>query len=1197
MDVPSPLSQQPPQDDLSSRLSNVEELLAQKEEQSSKRIQEQKMQLNSLQALKGKDENRPASEQHDVLAKVAQLEEAVKQCSEGVNHATLKAEAESNKKSIEELRATMLAAMEQKDEALRAAMEKKDEENARKTEELRTAMEQKDEENACKTEELRAAMLAAMEQKDEQLQELRATTEMLQSSVDEIADSIRKCEMASCLSNWLLLKLHANEMQWGGQYPLIIDLANFLNVFFNCGNSCYMQASPEAQYRMCQAYIERQHGYAAAHLDYYRIMPAGHLESVYQEKAATDPFCYTYFSVPLLAVYAFLSLSFILSLSILRWQGFRSLDQNGHEATSRPSLVTVLDGRARFNQSVNRSHVQIHGSHDQKAAAQSANHALWPETVITNEIIGLPISMESADLNGDGYPDLLFASHRERIVWIPTLSNGTFDLPRTITGNIGSGESAIAADLDGDGDLDVVSTSHSDDKLAWYANDGHGVFGDQIVLSTDLPMAGAARVADLDGDGDLDIICTSRTDNAVSWFANDGHARFGPRTLISTSAVTAPFLLVVADLDSDGALDVLAVGAAATNLTWLRNGGGATSWESRFIAGAWDNTFPSLAVADLNRDGHLDLLVGTNSDHTLTLYFNGQNNQSGHFSSSTLSLGTQPSGLSTGDLDGDGWLDIVVGRLDSVLVLYQSNDAAFTLTRSSSHALPRVGGELIVTADLDADGKLDIVTAGERNDAAFWLRNLDGDGTMAKYFLINRQLDGPEALQIIDWDRDGNMDIFGLGRANFFIGYFPNNGSASFREQVPLALNVYRPQSAAIVDWDHDGLYNALIGGQDELFQLFPTINSSQEGYRLSLVTSMTDSYYTAFVVADLDMNNVTDVLFASNFMLAWYPLSEMGPSIDVKIIADNVRVVAAAVVDLNGDGINDVVTAEYTGSRVTWYPGLGLGTFGTARTIATLNPRPSDLKVADLDEDGWADVVVLSRDANLVWYRNLGDGTFSDAIMLAVAVDGLWVVTLADLDGDSHLDVIYGCTQNISWLWGNGNGQFAAAERLTLLSSSPACMSVGDLDGDGDLDLVYGGILSNVVAVLENTLVEQGFTPPSLGTTMSTSSTQTTPSSTAVSSPEHSASMSFSGAITGVIVGIVVAVLATLMLLLVLWRRRERQALMVSPGDPRARAFWMQFEESLSQLQATNTRPDAPAEEALSASHLSLIPLYELCN
>ena len=112
-------------------------------------------------------------------------------------------------------------------------------------------MEKKDKENA---------------RKDEQLQELRATTDILQRSVDEIAEPIRKREMASCLSNWLLLKLHANEMQWGGQYPLIIDLANFLNVFFNCGNvhhpsfryiqSCYMQSSPEAQYRMCQAYIE-----------------------------------------------------------------------------------------------------------------------------------------------------------------------------------------------------------------------------------------------------------------------------------------------------------------------------------------------------------------------------------------------------------------------------------------------------------------------------------------------------------------------------------------------------------------------------------------------------------------------------------------------------------------------------------------------------------------------------------------------------------------------------------------------------------------------------------------------------------------------------------------------------------------------------------------------------------------------------
>ena len=66
-----------------------------------------------------------------------------------------------------------------------------------------------------------------------------------------------------------------------------------------------------------------------------------------------------------------------------------------------------------------------------------------------------------------------------------------------------------AADLDGDGDLDVLSASSDDDKIAWYENDGTGQFGPQQVITTQADGANSVYAGDFDGDGDLDVLSAS----------------------------------------------------------------------------------------------------------------------------------------------------------------------------------------------------------------------------------------------------------------------------------------------------------------------------------------------------------------------------------------------------------------------------------------------------------------------------------------------------------------------------------------------------------------------------------------------------------------------------------------------------------------------------------------------------------------
>jgi Na+/citrate or Na+/malate symporter len=90
-----------------------------------------------------------------------------------------------------------------------------------------------------------------------------------------------------------------------------------------------------------------------------------------------------------------------------------------------------------------------------------------------------------------------------------------------VQGEIHGPVSVYAADLDGDGDLDVLSASNYDDKIAWYANDGMGHFGPQQVITTAAAGARSVYAADLDGDGDLDVLSASSDDDKIAWYENE----------------------------------------------------------------------------------------------------------------------------------------------------------------------------------------------------------------------------------------------------------------------------------------------------------------------------------------------------------------------------------------------------------------------------------------------------------------------------------------------------------------------------------------------------------------------------------------------------------------------------------------------------------------------------------------------------
>jgi hypothetical protein len=205
-------------------------------------------------------------------------------------------------------------------------------------------------------------------------------------------------------------------------------------------------------------------------------------------------------------------------------------------------------------------------------------------------------SVFAADIDGDGDLDVLSASAGDdKIAWYENTDAGSFGTQQVISTAADGAWSVFAADLDRDGDLDVLSASRWDDKIAWYENtDGAGSFGSQQILSTAAFDATSVLATDLDGDGDLDVLSASETDDEIAWHENtDGEGGFGGPQMISTAA-DGPRSVFAANVDGGGDLEVLSASRHDDRIAWYENGGG------QFALATADTAPVALLQADIS---------------------------------------------------------------------------------------------------------------------------------------------------------------------------------------------------------------------------------------------------------------------------------------------------------------------------------------------------------------------------------------------------------------------------------------------------------------------------------------------------------------------------------------------------------------------------------------------------------------------
>ena len=211
-------------------------------------------------------------------------------------------------------------------------------------------------------------------------------------------------------------------------------------------------------------------------------------------------------------------------------------------------------------------------------AAPSVLGSSWPGTRQR------PARSTPADIDGDEDLDVLAtASDDDRVLLFKNLGAGVFTPGQELDDDAGAPSDVTTGDVDEDGDLDVVVASYDDDRVLWYENYGGGLYGPSQVVGSNVDKAASVAVADLDGDGDLDVAAASSAEGGgVRWFKNLGYGSFASGGNVANYDGGANWV-EAADLDEDGAVDLVVSSYDQASHVWYRNAGNGSAWSPEVL--------------------------------------------------------------------------------------------------------------------------------------------------------------------------------------------------------------------------------------------------------------------------------------------------------------------------------------------------------------------------------------------------------------------------------------------------------------------------------------------------------------------------------------------------------------------------------------------------------------------------------------
>jgi len=632
----------------------------------------------------------------------------------------------------------------------------------------------------------------------------------------------------------------------------------------------------------------------------------------------------------------------------------------------------------------------------------------------------------------------------------------------------------VAADLNGDGNVDVIAPDPANSAVALLYGGGDGTFQDAVDFPAAVPgvtTPTGVAVGDFNKDGKTDIVVASSSgccplSSGVSVLLNNGNGAFQSPVPYPNPIGVDSGQVAVADLNTDGRLDVVESSMSGQSVAvFLGNGDGTLRTAINYTV-AWPS---SVAVGDLNGDKKPDVVASSYYDGTVWALVNkgGVFQVSGVYSSDWSAMS-----LALADFNGDKRLDFITGNTYAGLVTIGlgNGDGTFrdSVHYNESGALGWTNG--IAVADFNLDGSPDVVQAGGGTGVGLNIMlgtshgvlkapteiNIGGTAHSPVMFVLAGDVNGDGRPDIVSSTAEGYGNPYG-------VWVWLGKGTGKFNPPVVYTTSPSSyPATGMLADVNSDGKLDILTSNYDGSLSVL--LNKGKGVYGTATVmASGTGSYPTTFAVGDF-----------------------------------------------NNDSKLDVILNDFPAHNLILLLGNGNGTFQTPiATYSTL--RPYAPMVADFNKDGKLDLAIPSYDygGSMTILRGNGNGTFTQTseIYYFYPQDGLHTGqfipnsgVVIDLNGDGNLDIAiapgvpsynvcggYRCAEQYMGalvFLGRGNGTFIRRSGW-LAGASPAYVAAADFNSDGMPDLAF---LSNnlnygqtSVTILQNATQPVSVSPLSL--------------------------------------------------------------------------------------------------------------------